>query len=187
MTYSTRKGSPTVTETQAAYTHTARVFHWLTAAVIAGMLALGWYMTAIEEDPGSDWYFLLHKSVGIIVLLLVLLRLLWRMGHQPGLLPAQLPRWQITASKLSHGLLYATMAAMPLAGLAGSLFSKGGIAVFGYPLPRVFAANHDISELFFSAHSVIAWILVGLITLHVLAALKHLLVNKDGVFQRMWF
>ena len=174
-------------EPKAAYTSTSRGLHWSVAILIFGMLALGWYMTAIEDDPGSAWYFRLHKSIGIVVLLLVLIRLFWRFGHQPGLLPKQLPRWQIIASKISHGLLYGAMIAMPLAGLVGALFSKTGIAFFGFQLPRVFVANHDIAEFFFSTHSVIAWVFVGLISLHVVAALKHLFVNRDGVFQRMWF
>ena len=172
---------------KAAYTGTSRVLHWSVTILIFGMFALGWYMTAIEDDPGSDWYFLLHKSIGIIVILLVLTRLFWRFGNQPAKLPGQLPRWQVIASKISHWLLYGTMIAMPLAGLTGSLLSKNGLAFFGLQLPRVFAPNHDLSEFFFSAHSTIAWVLVGLISLHVLAALKHLLINKDGVFQRMWF
>jgi cytochrome b561 len=171
---------------QSAYTSTARVFHWLVAILIIGMLPLGWYMMSIEDDPGSDWYFMLHKSIGLLVLAFALLRLLWRFGHQPGSLPEQLPQWQVKASKISHWLLYVLMIAMPVAGLTGALFSKGGVAFFGSQLPRVFAANHDLAELFFSAHSVIAWALVGVISLHVLAALKHLLVDKDGVFQRMW-
>lgn len=156
------------------------------AILIISMLALGWYMMSIEKDPGSAWYFMLHKSIGITVLLLAFLRLSWRLGHQPGRLPEHIPRWQVKAAKLSHWLLYAAMFAMPLAGLTGALFSKNGIAFFGLALPKILVANHDLSELFFSIHSVIAWVLVGLISVHVLAALKHLLVNKDGVFQRMW-
>ena len=178
--------SSSVKDAQAAYTGTSRALHWLVAILLFGMFALGWYMTAIEDDPGSSWYFLLHKSIGIIVILLVITRVFWRFGNQPPALPNQLPRWQVIASKISHWSLYGAMIAMPIAGLTGSLFSKGGLAFFGVQLPRVFAANHDLSEFFFWAHSTIAWVLAGLISLHVLAALKHLFVNKDGVFQRMW-
>ena len=172
---------------QAAYTRTARGIHWLMTVLIIGMLALGWYMMAIEDEPGSDWYFSIHKSIGITLLLLIAVRLLWRLANQPGLLPQHLPQWQVTASKASHYLLYATMFAMPMAGFAGALFSKKGIAFFGLQLPTLVESNHDLAELFFSMHSVIAWVFVGLISLHLLAALKHLLINKDGVFQRIWF
>jgi cytochrome b561 len=170
----------------SAYTRTSRTIHWLMTILIIGMLGLGWYMMSIEDDPGSDWYFMVHKSIGILVLLLASARLFWRLGNQPPQLPAQVPSWQIRASKISHWSLYGAMIAMPVAGLTGALLSKGGITLFGLPLPRLMGANHDLSEIFFFAHSVIAWVFVGLISLHVLAALKHLLVNKDGVFQRMW-
>lgn len=170
---------------KAAYTVTARGLHWLMSVLIVGMLALGWYMMSIEDEPGSDWYFSLHKLIGITLLLLVVLRLLWRWANKPGLLPTHIPRWQVIASKVSHYLLYGTMFAMPIAGLLGALFSKDGLAFFGLQLPLV-SSNHDLSELFFSIHSIIAWVFVGLISLHLLAALKHLFINKDAVFQRMW-
>jgi cytochrome b561 len=185
MNNSTANVLKSIQEPKAAYTSTSRGLHWSVAILIFGMFALGWYMTAIEDDAGSDWYFMLHKSIGIVVLLLVVTRLFWRFGNTPPLLPAQLPRWQVAASKVSHWLLYGTMIAMPLAGLLGALLSKDGLVFFGFQLPRMFSINHDLSESLFSAHSTIAWVLVGLITLHVLAALKHLFVNRDGVFQRM--
>jgi cytochrome b561 len=168
------------------YTRISRSLHWLMAILVIGMLVLGWFMMSIEKDPGSGWYFMLHKSIGLIVLTLALLRLLWRLGNKPGPLPKQIPHWQVKAAKISHWLLYGALIAMPLAGLTGALYSKDGIAFFGYQLPKILASNHDLSELFFSVHSTIAWALAGLISLHVLAALKHLVIDKDGVFQRMW-
>ena len=172
---------------KTTYTGTARGLHWVMAIAIIAMFAIGWFMMSIEDDPGSDWYFMLHKSIGIVVLLLAFLRMLWRFGNQPGLLPEQMPLWKVNAAKISHWLLYGTMIAMPLVGLIGALFSSDGIAFFGFQLPTILAVNHDLSEFFFSMHAVIAWVFAGLITLHVLAALQHLFINKDGVFQRMWF
>ena len=84
-------------------------------------------------------------------------------------------------------MLYAAMIAMPLLGLTGSAFSKGGIEFFGFAVPRAVAPNHDLAEALLAAHSVVAWALVALLSVDVLAALKHLIVNRDGVFQRMWF
>jgi cytochrome b561 len=168
------------------YTRLSRSLHWLMAILVIGMLALGWFMMSIEKDPGSDWYFMVHKSIGLIVLTLAVLRLLWRFGNEPGRLPKQIPHWQVRAAKISHWLLYGAMIAMPLAGLTGALYSEDSIAFFGFQPPRLLTFNHDLSELFFSVHSVIAWVFAGLISLHVLAALKHLFVDRDGVFQRMW-
>jgi cytochrome b561 len=170
-----------------AYTPLAVLLHWTLAVLITGMVALGWYMMEIEDDPGSAWFFNLHKSIGLVVAALVLLRLVWRLGHRPAPLPDSLPSWQAATARAIHWLLYAAMVAMPLSGLIGALLSKKGIVFFGTALPRVFEANHDLAEIFFEAHSLTAWILVALVSLHVLAGLKHLLIDRDGVFQRMGF
>jgi cytochrome b561 len=169
------------------YAPVAVLLHWALALLIISMVGLGWYMMSIEEDPGSVWYFNLHKSIGLLIAGLVALRLVWRLGHAPSRLPASVTPWQASASSVGHKLLYGAMVAMPLFGIVGSMLSKKGLIFFGTPLPRVFEPNHDLAEIFFGAHSVTTWILVALICLHVLAALKHLLVDKDGVFQRMWF
>jgi cytochrome b561 len=169
------------------YAPVAVLLHWALALLIISMMGLGWYMMSIEEDPGSAWYFNLHKSTGLLIAGLVVLRLVWRLGHAPSRLPASVTPWQASASSVSHKLLYGAMLAMPLFGMVGAMLSKKGLIFFGTPLPRVLEANHDLAEIFFGAHSVTAWILVALVSLHALAALKHLLVDKDGVFQRMWF
>ena len=175
------------TRQPASYAPLAVLLHWTLAVLIIGMVALGWYMMEIEDDPGSAWFFNLHKSIGLVIAGLVLLRLVWRLGHRPAPLPASLPSWQVSLSRATHGLLYAAMVAMPLFGIIGALLSKKGIVFFGTALPRVFEANHDLAEIFFDAHSITTWILVALVSVHVLAGLKHLLIDKDGVFQRMWF
>ncbi|CDS50041.1 Cytochrome B561 [Polaromonas sp. CG9_12] len=182
-----RKRTSIATVSSKPYASLAVLLHWTLAVLIIGMVALGWYMTEIEDDPGSAWFFTLHKSIGLVIAGLVLLRLVWRLGHLPEPLPARLPSWQVNASRATHGLLYAAMLAMPTFGIVGSLLSKKGIVFFGLPLPRVFQANHDLAETFFNAHSFTTWILVVLVSLHVLAGLKHLVIDKDGVFQRMWF
>lgn len=173
-------------DTTRRYATTAVALHWLLAILLVGMIGVGWYMMSIEDEPGSDKFFTLHKSIGLVVLALVAWRLTWRLGHSPAPLPERVPAWQRRASKASHRLLYAAMIAMPL-GLSGAALSKRGIEFFGLSIPRVAAPNHDLAEAFFNAHSVVAWILVALIAIHVLAALKHLIVDRDGVFQRMWF
>ena len=165
----------------------AILLHWLLALLLTGMVALGWFMMEIEGTPGSDWYFDLHKSIGLIVATLVLLRLLWRAGHAPQALPAHLPQWQMKFATLTHWLLYAAMVVMPVTGFIGASLSKDGVAFFGLALPVWASPNHDLSEQFFGIHAIAAWVLVAVVALHALAGLKHLLVDKDGVFQRMWW
>ena len=182
-----RTPSSIPTVSNKPYAPLAVLLHWTLAVLIIGMVALGWYMMEIEDDPGSIWFFNLHKSIGLVIAGLVLLRLVWRLGHPPEPLPASLPSWQVSASRATHWLLYAAMFAMPTFGIIGSLLSKKGIVFFGTTLPRVFEANHDLAEVFFDAHSFTTWLLVVLVAVHALAGLKHLVIDKDGVFQRMWF
>lgn len=84
-----------------------------------------------------------------------------------------------------HGLLYVFMLLMPLTGLLGMNFTAYPLAFFGLPLPKFFMPNHAVSHWLFYLHKKFVWILIILIILHVLAAFKHLWINKDGVFQRM--
>ena len=170
-----------------SYAPIAVFLHWVLAILFVALIGLGWYMMSIEDEPGSGWYFDLHKSLGIVAAVLVLVRAGWRLSHTPDALPFHVPRWQAAGSRAIHWLLYVAMVAMPLAGMAGALLSKSGVVFFGWTMPRLFAPNHDLAEVFFGAHSLIAWVLVGLISIHILAAVKHLVIDKDGVFQRMWF
>lgn len=169
------------------YDPISKLFHWTIALLIIGLISLGLYMTSISNDPGRAWYFNLHKSLGIIAGILILLRILWRSKHKPHPLPKSVPLWQAKLARFIHLLLYVCMVGMPLTGFIGASFGKHGISFFGWPLPVWTAKNSFIAEQLFETHEIIAWILIGLIVLHVLAAFKHLLWNKDGVFQRMWF
>jgi cytochrome b561 len=84
----------------------AILLHWVLALLIAFMVGLGWYMTTVEHKPGGPAYIALHKSVGLIVLFLVALRVIWRAFHRPAPLPKGLPRWQVRLSALVQWALY---------------------------------------------------------------------------------
>lgn len=167
------------------YSNLAIALHWILAVLIVAMVSLGWYMMSIEDEPGSGWYFNLHKSIGITILALVILRVLWRLGHKPQDLPASVPTWKVTLAHWTQFLLYVCILVMPITGLAGALYSKSGVIFFGLPLPHP-TPNHDLAEQLFSVHGITVWILVSIVSLHVAGGLKHLLVDRDGVFQRMW-
>ncbi|WP_136420367.1 cytochrome b [Herbaspirillum sp. ST 5-3] len=169
------------------YSRAAVVLHWLLAVLIASMAALGWYMMSIEDEPAGPWYLSLHKTLGILVFALVVVRVAWRVNHKPAELPASLPRWEVATASITHWLLYACMILVPVTGLLGASYSKSGVVFFGIQLPRWMVPNHDTAELLFSIHEALVWILVVLVVFHAVAALKHLLVNRDRVFQRMWF
>jgi cytochrome b561 len=167
------------------YDITLRILHWIMAILLISLIALGFYMTSIEDAPGSSWYFNLHKSLGLIAAALILMRIFWRLTHKPVPLPEPVIMLQVKISRLVHFLLYICMVLMPLTGYLGATFSKHGIAFFGLQLPQWVNANHDVAEQFFEIHETIAWVLIVLISLHVLAAFQHLFLKKDGVFRRM--
>ena len=168
------------------YDAVARHLHWVLALLIIGMIGVGWYMMSIAERPDSRVYFNLHKSFGIITGLLILLRVLWRLKHKPAPLPSSIARWQVKMSQCVQMLLYGCMIIMPITGFLGASYGEHGIALFGWPLPALVTPNSVVSEQFFTIHGIVVWILVVLIALHAGAAFKHLLIDKDGVFQRMW-
>jgi cytochrome b561 len=168
------------------YSGPAIALHWILALLLAAMLAIGWYMMSIEDDPGSAWYFDLHKSFGVLFFALVLARMFWRLFHRPSPLPESVSPLETKLASLTHFALYACMFLMPLTGFLGASFTKAGVQFFGVRLPALGLPSHDLAERFFGLHSALAWILVALIALHVAAGLKHLLVDRDGVFQRMW-
>lgn len=168
------------------YDALSRHLHWLLALLIISMLSVGFYMMSIADDPDSHNYFALHKSFGLITAAVVLLRILWRIKNKTAPLPSSVGKWQAKLARLMHMMLYACVIIMPTMGFLGSSYGKFGVAFFGWQLPDWTTKNPDLSQLFFNIHGIVAWVLVVLISLHVLAAFKHLMIDKDGVFQRMW-
>lgn len=169
------------------YDPITRLLHWVIAFFLIGLISLGWYMMSIEDQPNSGWYFNLHKSFGLLAATLILFRVIWRLIHKPAPLPSSIPFWQAKLSRVIHLLLYFCMVAMPITGFLGASFGKHGVVFFGRQLPNWVTQEHDISKQLFEVHGLVAWVLVGLIVFHVLAAMKHLFINRDNVFQRMWF
>ena len=168
------------------YSTPAIVLHWVLAALIVFMAALGWFMMTVEKQPGGERFFDLHKSIGLIVATLVLLRMSWRLFHRPEPLPAGVPLWQARLAHLVQWLLYAAMVLLPVTGIIGANYSRAGLAFFGTALPRWGEPARATAHQFFQFHEALVWTTVALVVLHVLAGLKHLLVDRDRVFSRMW-
>lgn len=169
------------------YTTAAIVLHWLIAAAILAQIALGLWMIGIPKEPvgvRAGW-FNLHKSTGMTLALLVLLRLIWRLTHRPPPLPMTLPGWQRRAAGASHFLLYACMLAMPLSGFFGSVASGFPIKYFGITVP-ITAKDPALKDFLSIVHLSTGCLFGALITLHVAAALKHRWLDRDSVFERMW-
>lgn len=181
------KNNVALNNSEWRYGPVAKTLHWLIALLVLTLITLGLYMVSIQDEPGSDWYFKLHKSIGLLTAIIILIRIIWRLGHRPASFPTSMPQWQVIAAYTSHALLYLCLILMPLTGIIGSMFGGHGLAFFGLPLPIWTQKNTPIASFFFSTHIVIAWIFITLIVIHIMGAFKHLLFDRDRVFQRMWF
>jgi cytochrome b561 len=174
--------------TDSNYTRTAIVLHWLIALCILGQILFGVYLEEVPRGtPARSWYVNLHKSTGITLGLLIVFRLFWRLRHTPPPLPNAISAWQRTAASVSHWALYACMLIMPLSGYISSNFSKWGVKFFNaVSLPPWGIEDKNIYAFFNGTHVVTSYVLIALITAHVIGALSHA-ISRDGVFGRMWF
>ncbi len=171
-----------------SYDRVAVSLHWLIAAGIVAQIALGWWMIDIPKLPAGvrAYWFNLHKSIGLTLATLIVIRIVWRLTHRPPALPTSVPDWQRRIASVSHALMYVCMIVMPLAGYLGSIFSGYPIKYFGSTLPGWGWKDDALKEFFSAVHYGTAWIFMSLIALHVAAAMKHLLLDRDAVFARMW-
>jgi cytochrome b561 len=189
------------------YTKTAKVLHWLIAIGIFAMFALGWFMSDLpkeapkqmaydlldlgiytwnlsEEVSPRTFYFNLHKSIGVTIFALILLRIFWRFTHKPPAILATYKTWERKLASGAHHLLYLLMVALPLSGVVMAINSKYGIKWFGMDFMSG-TDNKPIRELFKEAHEIIGLIILAVIILHIIGALKHKLIDKDETLNRM--
>lgn len=169
-----------------AYNPLARGFHWAVAILIFGLLTLGWLMADIPPSPAKFQMYAVHKSFGILVLGLAVLRLAWRqMTRQPDPLPTHKP-WEKILAHGTHYALYALIILMPLSGWVMS--SAGGFpaSFFGlFALPAIVPKDKALFDLMQGVHGALAWLIFGLVTLHIAGALKHHFIDRGKTFLRM--
>jgi cytochrome b561 len=169
------------------YDHVAVALHWLLAIALLAQVALGFYLQEIPRNtPARGWWVNLHKSTGLVLLALILVRLGWRLAHRPPAMPAVMSAAQRRLAAWGHVLLYAVMLVLPLTGYVASNFSKWGVKFFNViELPPWGPQDKRLYDLFNDAHQALAVVFTILIVVHVVAAVRHL-VLRDGVFARMW-
>jgi cytochrome b561 len=176
------------------YSAVAIVLHWLIALGIIALLAMGLVMTQLKLAPAVLFpLYQLHKSVGITVLFLVVLRVIWRLTHRPPALPAAMPAPERAASSVAHLLLYGLMLYMPLTGWAVVSTSPLNIPTVLYglvPWPHLpvlsgLTDKKPVEAVLETLHAWGAWVVIGVVTLHVAAALRHHLITRDDILHRM--
>ena len=163
----------------------AVVLHWVVAALVLAQATWGWTMQAIAKGQGGVRAdaFNLHKSVGLVILALMLVRLGWRLAHRPPPLLG-LPAWQRRLAVGTHALLYAALLAMPLTGYLGSVWSGYPVKWFGITLPAWGTRSPGLKDLMSTLHLGISTVLIAAIVLHVAGAVRHILAH-DGYAARM--
>lgn len=176
--------------TPQRYNALAMALHWLLAAALLGTFCLGLYMADLPFSPQRLKYYSWHKWAGMSILILSVLRLLWRLTHRPPALPTAveqaMPAWQRAAHHGTHHLLYLLFFAVPLIGWAYSSAAGFPVVLFGVlPMPDLLAPDKALAELVKPWHEIAAWALAALAALHVAAALKHQWIDRDGLINRM--
>ena len=173
-------------EAAVRYSTTAIVLHWTIVVLVAVQFAWGWWMQEIPKQPVGPRVdaFNVHKSVGLTILALMVVRIAWRLGHRPPPLPP-MPSWQASAARTTHVALYALLVIQPLAGYLGSEFSGYPIRVFGIMLPSWGGQNDALKDFFSDAHLATSWAIAVAVGLHVGGAMKHAFVDHDGLLARM--
>lgn len=165
----------------------AIILHWVVAVVIVGLFALGYWM--VDLDYYHEWYKQgpdIHRSVGILLFATVVLRLLWRLVSAA---PAPLPshsRLEVLAAHGAHLMLYLLIFTATISGYLISTADGSTISVFGwFEVPSVTGRVKGMEDIAGEVHYWVTWAIVGLASVHALAALKHHLIDKDDTLRRM--
>jgi cytochrome b561 len=172
--------------TQTAYGSVTKFFHWSVFLLVATMLIVGFFMEDFPADIQPMTY-MLHKSTGLLILILMICRLFWHWMNKVPVFPDAMPTWQKFVARAVHWLLYVILLAMPLDGWIMATASGRAPVFYGLislPFPGIEeskALAHKLADL----HEFFAYALLFLIALHVLAALKHHFIDKDDILKRM--
>lgn len=178
-------------DTASQFSLTTIVLHWLIALVMIGMLAVGFYMDIFHAYS----LYPIHKSIGVIILLFILIRVVWRLKNGWPQAAGSYTNFEILLSKIVHHLLLIGTLLMPMSGILMSGLGGYGVDVFGLELiPKNIDPNNEGTMVPYNAtlaniaggmHGFIAYVLVVSLVLHVAGALKHHVIDKDGTLRRM--
>ncbi|WP_208539217.1 cytochrome b [Algihabitans albus] len=176
----------TTQDDAAGYTAGAKIFHWLTALLMTGSFLLAVIMVELPLGPLKIDLYNWHKTVGLTILALAVLRLAWRLRHPPPPMPANMATWERLAAHAAHLGLYLFLFSQPLVGLVMSWASGFPTILFGsFILPNPIGTDQALFDTLSAVHFWSAWVLLTLIALHAGAALRHHFIKKDTVLRRM--
>jgi cytochrome b561 len=160
--------------------------HWIVALLFLTVLGLGFYLDYVGSGRAvrGPWMEV-HKAAGVVLLGFALWRITWRLAHGFPKDLAPMPAWQKASAKMAHWLLLFAIVAMPVSGILMSLYGERGINVFGLFTIPAQPENELVNRLSHITHEGLAYMVSGIILLHVGAVVKHHLIDKDDTLKRM--
>lgn len=168
------------------YTRTAKILHWLIATSILGLLIVGFVMADMELSPEKLQYYSWHKWAGVFVFMLTIARLAWRVLNPPPSLPVTMKKSLKLLAHLGHFTLYLLCILIPLSGWLMSSAKGVQTVWFGIlPIPDLLSRDKALGNQLQELHETLNWIFIAVISTHILAALKHHFIDKDGILIRM--
>jgi len=172
--------------TENSYGLVAKFLHWTIGLMIITMIIGGFLMKNIDSPLKYDIYYF-HKATGTLLLVLVSIRLIWRLVNVRVNLPSDLPQWQKNLAILNINILYFLMFLMPISGFFMTILADRNIDVYGLFTIESFVQNRGMATIFYKIHEFTPFILCTFIFLHILATIYHHFIRHDSVFNRMWF
>lgn len=180
-----------VKNTSTQYGIISKLLHWSIALII--ILQVGivyWVIWVLPENSPSEGFLIndIHKPLGMLVLILAVLAIVWKwLNPKPSFLNS-MPGWEKTAARIVHRLLYVAVVLMSLSGIMMTEAAGHPPSFFGlFQLPLIMQENKLAAQFYFEIHEYTSFVLLGLVALHILAALKHHFYDKDTILKRMWF
>ena len=175
-----------IANTRNAYGMVAQALHWLVVAGISAQFVWAWRIDRTDSIRAEFALVNQHKSIGMTILGLVIVRLLWRAFNRPPPFPASMSAWERLAATTAHWLLYGLILLMPLSGWLYTSAAGFGPEFFGLvEIPALVDQSERLEKVFGGLHEWLSYCIVALVSVHVLAALRHQFVLKDGLLRRM--
>lgn len=175
-----------LTNTKNSYGLISKFFHWIIAFSIFGLIFVGFTMA--DMAPSTEKYELygMHKAFGTVIFMLIVLRLIWKFSDKTVEPPKDLPKILAFLAKAGHFLLYVFMLSMPISGILMSYFGGYNVPVFGlFTIPAAASTSSQLAGIFHGIHTIGIFAFVAVIALHIMAALYHHFIRRDGVLMRM--
>jgi len=169
----------------SGYGAVAKILHWLIVALLVAQFTVAWTMPDVGRGTRNEGLITVHLSLGAFILVVVIIRLAWRLTHPVPLLTDEVPPWQHRAAQAIHALLYAILVALPVMGWANANARGWDAVIFGISFPKIMATRSGLGMALGDIHQVTAIVLLVVVGLHALAALYHHFVLRDRVLLRM--